>query len=464
MVHRTIGREVVRGTISRDHWRATVVVACSDRIPAGRRSPFYVSVRWRASDGGTGAPGRPEDARPVVLALRKRSDAASGDIRFDRPDGPTSRELTSDTEQLLALYGVSATVGEQPDVMLDVQIEGETRDSVPLSVGDVPAVVAIRASDGVGAAPDLVPPDTDVRYAAVVHPPAEGAFDWFTLGQRALPVVGASDERVVAVRGSDAGGVDRAVLVHFQPQAAGQPAVMAAHRVAVAADAIIDDPAALVPSALGRVVAAGWSRGSAHAGEVVQLVAILSGGVAGQRVTFDISAVTAAGSMFLERVDAPLADASVMRVDWRVPEAIPGEDVPALGFGVALMDEPFAAADADDVPGHPDLHLYARLDLLVTLRMRLADSTGRALSGLDWELRDLDGTAVEHGRTAADGEISVANLSSRPYILVVDGVTVLDAEEQAATPPVPSTAHTVFSFVDMRDPGRGEDDHAAPSR
>jgi hypothetical protein len=122
MATETLGREVVQGTICRDRFKASVTVVCSDAIPPGADSPLALAVRWRQERDGSGPPGMPDEAKPIVLSLRRRTAAATGDIRFDRAGGPTEKGFTADATELLTLHGQAPTAGAEADVVLEVKI------------------------------------------------------------------------------------------------------------------------------------------------------------------------------------------------------------------------------------------------------------------------------------------------------------------------------------------------------
>ena len=46
----------------------------------------------------------------------------------------------------MQIFGVTPTAGTDPDVMLDVLIEGEAIDHLPISVGPVPTTVRVLAA------------------------------------------------------------------------------------------------------------------------------------------------------------------------------------------------------------------------------------------------------------------------------------------------------------------------------
>jgi hypothetical protein len=458
-----IGREITRGTISRDRWRADVTVMCPDRIPVGGTAEMLVIVSWRKAQADEDLPDIPEDARPITLTFRKLSSTGGGDIRFDRRDGPIVKGFTANAERLYLIHGQAATVGDQSDVALDIHIEGELRTSIPLSVGPAATRVQVRASDGATVPRDLVPALERVRYKAITTPPTPGRFQWAVMGAAGLTIVGPADQETVTAMAGEATGVQRALCVLLTPEDGG-PAVMAVHRVAVFAEAFTQDPANLTAPPPPQVLAAGWSRGLARTGEDVEMVAVVRGGMVGQRATFEIVSATGGPSVVLERTDVPLGASELLRVPWRVPDAIPGEGVGALGLSVVVSDERTASADAQEIEGQPGLQVHGRLQLATTLRFRLTDSAGRPMSGVNYVLRHLNGETVDggSGRTGANGEITIPDLLSADYVLVVEGMTVLDASEAeqptsvpASTPP--ATTNVVFSFLDVRlpDPAAG---------
>lgn len=233
---RTIGREVTRGTICKDTFRAQVTIVCSDRIPAGEASRLYLSVRWRERRDGGEVPGQPDDARPITLTLRKLTAAASGEIRFDALDGPTTKGFTRDVDQFLVIFGQSATAGSTPDVGLDVSIEGELQATVNLSVGPVATTVAIRAENGVDEAGFFILPDTQTRLTAVATPATPGIFGWVSAHPDLLlsspvttPTVGLSARRPTGALPPVA---DRTMnlAVLFTPDS-GEGSVMAVHEL-----------------------------------------------------------------------------------------------------------------------------------------------------------------------------------------------------------------------------------------
>ncbi len=253
MPYITLGREVVRGTISRDHWRADVTLMCSDRFPAGAAARLFVEIRWRARRDEGDVPGLPEDAKPIVLTLRKRTAAATGDVRFDARDGATTRGFVGDTRALLTLFAQAPTSGAEPDVVLEVRIEGDVAGSVPLSVdgGAAAPATAVVLHDDTGAAPahDIVLHEATVALRAAAAPVAPGAFRWVSVRPDALPLSGGPEGERVEVRGalvSDAVG-DAPVCVLFTPRDGG-PAVMAVHAVTVAETRVLLGDSGEVPA------------------------------------------------------------------------------------------------------------------------------------------------------------------------------------------------------------------------
>ncbi|HEX7241917.1 MAG TPA: hypothetical protein VF263_16665, partial [Longimicrobiaceae bacterium] len=232
MPDRLIGPQVVRGTICRDKWRVDVRVVCSDRVPERAASPMLVEVRWRAQEGED-LPPRPDDSGPVALTLRKRSEAGHGMIRFDGDAGPASMSFTADTRRLLTLWGESATVGSEPDVLLDLAVEGKVEASLPLAVGPLPAVVAIRGATAADPPPEGLAPGRAARVTAVVEgPPVPGSFRWFAAEPELLEVRGDAAAQSVELMARGGTGAQPTVFVFFAPEGDG-PGVLASRRFTV---------------------------------------------------------------------------------------------------------------------------------------------------------------------------------------------------------------------------------------
>ncbi|MGD1855306.1 MAG: hypothetical protein ACFB2W_13765, partial [Leptolyngbyaceae cyanobacterium] len=121
-----IGKEVVRGTITRNRWTASVKLGYSDVVPLNRLSHLLLSIEW--------PPGSDEDL-DVTLSLRSQTPNAGGEIHFDSSTGPTSRTFSGNqAQQLVALYGTRASGGQLPDVFVDVAIDGDVRSNIGLRV------------------------------------------------------------------------------------------------------------------------------------------------------------------------------------------------------------------------------------------------------------------------------------------------------------------------------------------
>ncbi|HEU0298585.1 MAG TPA: hypothetical protein VFR37_04005, partial [Longimicrobium sp.] len=198
-----IGREVVRGTICKDKWRARVSVLCADVLPAGQPSPLLVSVAWR--DASTGAPVAADDDEVVELSLRQATPSALGNAAFAGDAGP--RRLTGNVaEQLLTIVGTTtATAGTSrpaaPEVELVVKVEGEERAVLPLRVDAGPAALRMEEEDG-DPPPTVLGPGARfrLRTAAAEPPPAGGRMRWVS-GAPPVALEGSATAPVAEVAG-----------------------------------------------------------------------------------------------------------------------------------------------------------------------------------------------------------------------------------------------------------------------
>jgi len=196
MPNRTVGREVVRGTICRDRFQADVALLGADRVPEGSPVPLLVDIRWRHRRDDELVPGVPDDQQPIVLSFAKRTEAASGEIRFEGDQ--TSMGFAGDTRRLLEITGTRATAGDAPDVSLRVQIEGEERAALPMSVGAPALALQIRGDDGGAPAAALVA-GLPGRFRAVAEPAGPGSFRWLSVPEAGLEIVRVEPDGLVEV-------------------------------------------------------------------------------------------------------------------------------------------------------------------------------------------------------------------------------------------------------------------------
>ncbi|HEX8201425.1 MAG TPA: hypothetical protein VF590_13135, partial [Isosphaeraceae bacterium] len=236
MPYLEFGREVTRSTICVDRWQVTVTLMGPDRIPPGGTAPLLLVLTWRRRQDGGETPGRPDDAQPVVLTLRKATPAARGDIRFDGRDGPVVKGFGGvDVRGFLTLHGQAATAGAAADIVLAVSIEGQERGTIPLAVRAPEGDVAIRQENETDPAPDFLVPGRPARLKAARTPSGPGTFRWQSAVPDVLAIRGDARAEVAQVEvpaGSGAPGPPAlvALAVLFTPQGGG-PAVMAVHEV-----------------------------------------------------------------------------------------------------------------------------------------------------------------------------------------------------------------------------------------
>lgn len=230
---KNIGKEVTRSTICVSRWRASVTLTCADLIPVEKPAPLLLSITWRRQRDGKEEPGQPDDAKPIVLTLRKAAASAGGEIRFDGKDGPQQKGFSKDIQQILTLVGRSAST-KDADVELVVSIEGEEqKPPILLSVGPLDTEVEIKAENGTDAAPSFILPEQPVKLKAVLKgKAAEGTFTWISSSEAALTLKSEAGKDVVEVVGHDTAEAQTILAVLFEPKQG--PAVMATHAISAA--------------------------------------------------------------------------------------------------------------------------------------------------------------------------------------------------------------------------------------
>jgi len=468
MPYQVIGREVVRGTITRDRWRAEVTLACNDRIQLGERADLFVNILWRAEQPEESS--QPEDAAPVVLRLKSLTSEAGGAVRFDHPDGGIEKQFAQNTTALLSLYGKSASAGEIADVALEVDIEGESRGTLKLSVGTVENRLVVRAGNGTSDPPGLLVPGRQTRYQAVVQPALTGAIQWRAFPPGKLDIRGQSDRDRVAVAATADADAQRFLLawfveeavVHSADPAASDSEIAAKTLVAVLPVATFSDTintnieSAIEPDT-AEVIRAGWTTELGNPGDPVELWVEVNGGQIGQKLSVEIQSVTAAGDgVPLETIEVPLGQGDRIAISWKIPAAIAEGAPEALSFTASLLDRPVVSADhtlpeGADSSSAPS-QIYSRIKLQTFLEVQLIDSNNQPLENVFYQLLDRRGEPIAgaSGESGADGEILLPDLPSTEYVLQIDGVTVFGATEPnlPASPPEPD--NTVFSFIDVR--------------
>ncbi len=228
----SIGREVVRGTICKDRWLAQITLMCSDHIAPGVGSPLFLAIEWRDERDDPEIPDQPDDAKPIVLTLKKRSSVGSGEVRFDSADGPATKGFTGETRTVLTLFGRSASAGTVADIDLEIRVEDEVRGTIPLMVGEGGGSLRIMAENGTDPAPSHVIPGEAFILRAAVDPAAAGSYRWVSIDEDRLEIRGSTAAEAVEVVAHPGGEGERQIMVLFTP--AGGPAVMAAHLLQLA--------------------------------------------------------------------------------------------------------------------------------------------------------------------------------------------------------------------------------------
>ena len=126
-----------------------------DPIPVGRPSLLYLQIDWEP-DWKEGE---------VKLKFRKQNESSGGaDVRFNDDNGSVERIFRGDiSPQLITIYGKSATLGENADLMLDVTAHEEQQPPIPIMV---------RQEQRVGADEGITLLKQETTIAAMASSPA----------------------------------------------------------------------------------------------------------------------------------------------------------------------------------------------------------------------------------------------------------------------------------------------------
>ncbi|MCP4115976.1 MAG: hypothetical protein GY737_11325 [Desulfobacteraceae bacterium] len=218
-----IQREIKQGTLCwADYWDIDLAVVCPDRVPLNQASPFFVFMAW--------SPARADGE--VLLSMISRT-GTGGRISFDEDGGETTKTILGDTEELVGIYGQSLTTGAEPDVVLEIRVNGDVRGTYPMSVGDVDATVEIHGPDGRSEPPGWIPLNIPVGFSASTSPEAGGEYRWYSLNTSALEIADGENEQAVEIMARAAPVSSRWLFVGFTPEQEGQPAVYGIHKLNV---------------------------------------------------------------------------------------------------------------------------------------------------------------------------------------------------------------------------------------
>lgn len=171
-----LGREVTRGTLCRDQWRATVSLWCADVLPAGQPTPLLVTIAWRADDPNL--PPQPQGAG-VTLTLRKRAQSALSDARFDAPGGPAEKTFPgSVTDAVVLIHATtSGPRPSTPELELALSVDGRELAVLDLTVAAADPGLTVMGANGTDAPPAVLGSGTPARVRAVPFAPG-GQLRW----------------------------------------------------------------------------------------------------------------------------------------------------------------------------------------------------------------------------------------------------------------------------------------------
>lgn len=230
MPRRVIGRELSRGTICRDHWRATVTLVCADVLPAGTPSPLLLSVSWRERDED--APAEANSAQTVRLELAPKTGSSLGTVAFDPADGAGPVEVVGNVaERLLLLHPATTATSTptSPDVSLMVTIAGGAPVTIDLTVAPASAPAGFHVvAEGGGTAPAVLAPTSSVRLTTAARP-AGGSHRWVVSPGLEIRGSATGDLAEVAAHFPAGGIPPLRVWALFGPAAGDGPVSQAAH-------------------------------------------------------------------------------------------------------------------------------------------------------------------------------------------------------------------------------------------
>lgn len=221
---------VTRGTICKTHFLPRITIAASDQIPSGTDSHLFISIEWFQERINN--PGQPDNAHPVELILRQQPNA-TGEIQFVGESDPHLKSFPGNTQSLLTIRGISATAGTQPDMLLDVKVDGKVEKTYSLSVGQPTITVEIKAENGTDPAPELIPLETPTRFKTVIAG-GTGTFQWLSSLPEVLVIAPATETQAIAEVTEHRPPVAQLaiyLMVLCHPQTG--PAVMAVHTLDV---------------------------------------------------------------------------------------------------------------------------------------------------------------------------------------------------------------------------------------
>lgn len=139
-------------------FNATIKISLSDPLPLGP-ALLWIDVRW--------TPAAPDGEVELVL---RRLSATSADVRFFAADGATAHKLKGDVtgdQGLRRIVGVTPSAGAQPDLMLDVKVDGD--------LAGEPIPLLVRRDDGVTGDNGLAALRSEVAVAVQAARPADAA-------------------------------------------------------------------------------------------------------------------------------------------------------------------------------------------------------------------------------------------------------------------------------------------------
>ncbi len=182
MPYKADHHKITRGSICRNtRWVVHLRIMCSDRIPLNQATPLFMSIYWNP----------PKTDGEVTLKFSHPNSSPKVKISFDQEGKVTTKTIKNNFRGLLALYGQLPTPGTESQVTLEVIIDDEVRERVPLFTGDVNTDFTISPDFILKGSKSTITADAGKSGVDKEKDPPQdqtGTFQWIAVEKQALPI------------------------------------------------------------------------------------------------------------------------------------------------------------------------------------------------------------------------------------------------------------------------------------